>query len=81
MYLLPVLVQYPDSLVIYCGYWFALCVSAVPPRPFSVSPCTASLAVAACMQVTVDFTPRRVGDHTAELAISYNTGESAVTYM
>lgn len=45
------------------------------PSPFSVTPSTATLAVGACMQVHIDFVPRKVGDHTAELAIHYDTGQ------
>ncbi len=44
-------------------------------RPFSVTPTTSTLAVGACMQVSVEFTPKKLGDHNKELIIYYETGE------
>jgi len=43
--------------------------------PFSVAPASATLAVNACVQISVDFDPQTVGDHAAELVVHYDTGE------
>lgn len=42
--------------------------------PFTVAPSSATLAVNACMQVTIGFTPAKIGDHKSELCIHYDTG-------
>ena len=47
-------------------------------RPFSVTPASAILAVGACMQIHVNFTPKTLGDHTKELLIHYDTGQSYI---
>ena len=49
--------------------------------PFSVSPSTATLDINACMQVNIDFTPTKTGDHTGELVLRYNTGEEVYTQL
>ena len=43
-----------------------------------MSPPTATLAVNACMQVSVEFVPKKVGDHNKDLMIHYNTGKLQV---
>ena len=49
--------------------------------PFSVSPSTATLDVNACMQINVDFTPTKTGDHAGELVLRYSTGEEVYTQL
>ena len=49
--------------------------------PFSVSPSTATLEVNACMQINIEFTPTKIGDHTAELLLRYNMGEEIYTQL
>ncbi|XP_074533739.1 hydrocephalus-inducing protein homolog [Halichoeres trimaculatus] len=44
-------------------------------RPFSVTPSSGTLDVGAGMQVTVDFNPMTVGDHSQDLLLHYHTGE------
>jgi hydrocephalus-inducing protein len=46
-----------------------------------VSPSTAILDINACMQVNIDFTPSKTGDHTGELVLRYNTGEEVYTRL
>ena len=44
--------------------------------PFAVEPMEGSLGVGEYMQLNIDFEPKKVGDHTGNLNVSYNTGES-----
>ncbi|CAJ1057504.1 hydrocephalus-inducing protein homolog isoform X3 [Xyrichtys novacula] len=44
-------------------------------RPFSVTPSSGTLDVGEGMQVTVDFNPMTVGDHSRDLLLHYHTGE------
>ncbi|GAA6221266.1 hydrocephalus-inducing protein homolog [Lates japonicus] len=44
-------------------------------RPFSVTPSSGTLDVGESMQVTVDFHPMTVGDHSQDLMLHYHTGE------
>ncbi|XP_070763174.1 hydrocephalus-inducing protein homolog [Enoplosus armatus] len=44
-------------------------------RPFSVMPSSGTLDVGEGMQVTVDFNPMIVGDHSKDLLLHYHTGE------
>lgn len=46
-----------------------------PYSPFTVSPSTATLAENACMQVNVEFIPKKIGDHNEELLICYDIGK------
>lgn len=46
-----------------------------------MTPSTAKLDVNACMQITVQFTPAKVGDHTGELSLSYDSGEEVFTRL
>lgn len=50
-------------------------------RPYSVTPPTATLAENACMQATISFTPRQVGEHGGELLLCYNSGERVYTKL
>ncbi|XP_027128846.1 hydrocephalus-inducing protein homolog isoform X3 [Larimichthys crocea] len=43
--------------------------------PFSVTPSSGTLDVGESMQVTVDFNPMTVGDHSQDLLLHYHTGE------
>ncbi|XP_049928998.1 hydrocephalus-inducing protein homolog isoform X2 [Epinephelus moara] len=43
--------------------------------PFSVAPSCGTLDVGECMQVTVEFKPMTVGDHSQDLLLRYHTGE------
>ena len=65
----------PRSLVggIFSGF--------VPPRPYSVTPSTATLAENACMHATVTFAPRETGEHGGELVLYYSTGEEVYTAL
>ena len=54
-----------------CNFTVFYCVS-----PFTVEPMEGSLGVGEYMQLNVDFEPKKVGDHTGNLTVSYNTGES-----
>lgn len=47
-------------------------------RPFSVTPEIGTLAVQDSMQVTVEFTPQKVGDCNSDLVLHYDTGKSRV---
>jgi len=49
--------------------------------PFSVAPASATLAVNACVQISVDFDPKTAGDHAAELVVHYDTGETVYTQL
>ena len=42
--------------------------------PFSASVATGTLNVSECMQVDVCFQPMRIGDHSSELIIHYDSG-------
>ncbi|KAF3689156.1 Hydrocephalus-inducing protein Hy-3 [Channa argus] len=44
-------------------------------KPFSVTPSSGTLDVGESLQVTVDFHPMTVGDHTQDLLLHYHTGE------
>ncbi|XP_040894088.1 hydrocephalus-inducing protein homolog [Toxotes jaculatrix] len=44
-------------------------------RPFSVTPTSGTLDVGESMQVTVDFHPTTIGDHSQDLLLHYHTGE------
>ncbi|XP_034542457.1 hydrocephalus-inducing protein homolog isoform X2 [Notolabrus celidotus] len=44
-------------------------------RPFSVTPSAGTLDVGEGMQVTVDFNPMTVGEHSQDLLLHYHTGE------
>nr|XP_029134421.1 hydrocephalus-inducing protein homolog [Labrus bergylta] len=44
-------------------------------RPFSVTPSAGTLEVGEGMQVTVDFNPMTIGDHSQDLLLHYHTGE------
>ncbi|KAM9351908.1 hydrocephalus-inducing protein homolog [Symphorus nematophorus] len=44
-------------------------------RPFSVMPSSGTLDAGESMQVTVDFNPMTVGDHSQDLIVHYHTGE------
>nr|XP_046249402.1 hydrocephalus-inducing protein homolog [Scatophagus argus] len=44
-------------------------------RPFSVTPSSGTLDVGESMQVTVDFNPMTIGDHSQDLILHYHTGE------
>uniref|UniRef100_A0A3Q3KPP0 HYDIN/VesB/CFA65-like Ig-like domain-containing protein n=1 Tax=Monopterus albus TaxID=43700 RepID=A0A3Q3KPP0_MONAL len=44
-------------------------------RPFSVMPSSGTLDVGESMQVTVDFHPMSIGDHSQDLVLHYHTGE------
>ncbi|KAM9351917.1 LOW QUALITY PROTEIN: hydrocephalus-inducing protein homolog [Symphorus nematophorus] len=44
-------------------------------RPFSVTPSSGTLDVGKGMQVTVDFNPMTVGEHSQDLILHYHTGE------
>ena len=79
---------YQSLLSFLCNF---VCVSKkiyplTPPHlttdsPFSVTPSTATLQVNTCMQVSIDFTPARIGDHSGELVLRYNTGEEVYTRL
>lgn len=43
-------------------------------RPFSVTPEIGTLPVQESMQVTVEYTPQKTGDHHEDLVLSYDTG-------
>lgn len=51
------------------------------PRPYSVTPPTATLAVNACIQATISFTPKQLGEHGGELLLCYDTGEKVYTKL
>ena len=46
-----------------------------------MTPLTATLAVNACMQATISFTPKQVGEQSGELVLQYNTGETIYTKL
>ena len=46
-----------------------------------MTPPTAALAVNACMQATVSFNPKQVGEHSGELLLSYDSGERVYTKL
>ncbi|NWV09129.1 HYDIN protein, partial [Ptilonorhynchus violaceus] len=50
-------------------------------RPFSVFPGMGTLGIGDTMQVTVEFHPLRTGDHSASLAVHYDTGEDTHTSL
>lgn len=56
-------------------------VHVYPDSPFSVTPSTATLEVNTCMQVDIGFTPSKIGDHTGELVLRYNSGEEVFTQL
>ncbi|EMP25540.1 Hydrocephalus-inducing protein like protein [Chelonia mydas] len=43
--------------------------------PFSVEPCIGTLGVGETMQLTVEFQPLEIGDHSKDLIVHYDTGE------
>lgn len=43
-------------------------------RPFSVTPEIGTLPVQESMQVTIEYTPQKTGDHNADLVLTYDTG-------
>uniref|UniRef100_A0A8C3T1C3 HYDIN axonemal central pair apparatus protein n=1 Tax=Chelydra serpentina TaxID=8475 RepID=A0A8C3T1C3_CHESE len=43
--------------------------------PFSVEPCIGTLGVGKTMQLTVEFQPLEIGDHSKDLIVHYDTGE------
>ncbi|XP_069113582.1 hydrocephalus-inducing protein homolog isoform X2 [Argopecten irradians] len=47
-------------------------------KPFSVSPEIGTLPVQDSMQVTVEFNPKKTGDHTKDLNLHYHTGEDVL---
>ena len=47
-------------------------------RPFDVTPANGILAIQESMQVEIMFKPMTIGDHSEDLVISYDTGESMV---
>ncbi|KAK3085440.1 hypothetical protein FSP39_003318 [Pinctada imbricata] len=47
-------------------------------KPFSVTPEIGTLPVNESMQVTVEFTPQKAGDHNSELVLHYDTGEDVL---
>ncbi|XP_068116429.1 hydrocephalus-inducing protein homolog [Hyperolius riggenbachi] len=51
------------------------CFQLLTQRPFSVEPLSGTLEIAESMQVTLEFHPLEVGDHTGNLLICYDTGE------
>lgn len=50
--------------------------SSVYSRPFSVTPSSGTLDVGESMQVTVDFHPMTIGNHSQDLLLHYHTGEN-----
>ena len=46
--------------------------------PFSVIPSNIALEVGASMQMDINFTPHRVGDHRGQITVHYHTGEDVV---
>ena len=46
-----------------------------------MSPSVATLDVNACMQINIEFTPAKTGDHAGELILRYNTGEEIYTQL
>ncbi|XP_032925482.1 hydrocephalus-inducing protein homolog isoform X2 [Catharus ustulatus] len=49
--------------------------------PFSVTPAMGTLGIGDSMQVTVEFQPQKTGDHSASLAVHYDTGEDTHTSL
>lgn len=45
-------------------------------RPFSVKPANGILPVNESLQVTIEFTPTKAGDHQADLELCYDSGET-----
>lgn len=45
-------------------------------RPFSVKPQNGILPVNESLQITIEFTPTKTGDHQADLKLGYDTGET-----
>ena len=45
-------------------------------RPFTVTPEKGTLAVNDSIQITVEFQPLTVGDHSSELIVNFETGEN-----
>lgn len=52
-----------------------------PCRPYSVTPPTGTLAVNTCMQATISFAPKQVGEHSGELLLCYDNGEKIYTKL
>lgn len=52
-----------------------------PCSPFLVSPSVATLEVNACMQINIGFTPAKIGDHSGELVLRYDTEEEVYTQL
>lgn len=46
-----------------------------------MAPPTATLAVNGCMQATISFTPKQVGEHSGELQLRYDSGETVYTKL
>lgn len=45
-------------------------------RPFSVKPSNGILPVNESLQISIDFTPTKTGDHYSDLELCYDTGET-----
>ncbi|XP_030060864.1 hydrocephalus-inducing protein homolog [Microcaecilia unicolor] len=45
-------------------------------RPFSAEPSVGTLGIGNSMQMTVEFKPQYIGDHSEDLVINYDTGEN-----
>nr|XP_025038877.1 hydrocephalus-inducing protein-like [Pelodiscus sinensis] len=43
--------------------------------PFSVVPCIGTLGIGETMQLTIEFQPLEIGDHSKDLVVHYDTGE------
>lgn len=50
-------------------------------QAFSVTPSTTILPVNSSVQVTISFTPKKVGEHDGELVLLYDTGEKVYTKL
>ncbi|XP_029465095.1 hydrocephalus-inducing protein homolog [Rhinatrema bivittatum] len=45
-------------------------------RPFSIEPSLGTMGIGESMQMTVEFKPQHIGDHSEDLVINYDTGET-----
>uniref|UniRef100_A0A8C9ND37 HYDIN/VesB/CFA65-like Ig-like domain-containing protein n=1 Tax=Serinus canaria TaxID=9135 RepID=A0A8C9ND37_SERCA len=59
----------------------AACFQLSTQGPFSVIPATGTLDVGDSMQVTVEFQPKKSGDHSGSLVVHYDTGEETHTSL
>lgn len=50
-------------------------------RPFSVKPPNGILPVGESLQISIDFTPTKTGDHHCDLELSYDTGETILVSL